>query len=259
MARCEKHGRFEATSDVRRPILHFAFWTSLYGSRQGRYRYDREVFREGWSAGREGRAFPFESENMRRVCYGHERVRIWLPRKLPIRFKLDPEQRDTDAWRFAHTLEWHRPIALNLFQRVTHEPIDWDHLIAYSFARKYLRDGRRNHHAMRWINQCANFSAIDARANRVLQDRPPHKKLALRCEESYANSDFIKTDPNLTAEECKLLSALGHCIAERREDDAKRKEEVDRRFRVFVEKRTQRIYDTLVARVGDPPRPPPID
>ena len=73
-----------------------------------------------------------------------------------------------------------RSVFLSLYQEIPYDftDIDWDHLIAYNYARRKFKMGNplkwRNY--IQWINQIGNFSGIDSGINRSLQDKPPSFK-----------------------------------------------------------------------------------
>ena len=97
----------------------------------------------------------------------------------------------------------HTDIFLSVYQKIKYCKIDWDHLIAYKFARNRFKKGRNylwEH--IKWFSMIGNFSGIESRANRVLQDKGPSYKFLKQSGngpiQNYTNPSFIKTDPRLT-------------------------------------------------------------
>lgn len=98
------------------------------------------------------------------------------------------------------------------------------------------------------LNYIGNFSIIDARANRVFQDKPPTHKFnsAEGCEETYFNKKFIKT------EHCVSESEMSTCFEIERLLEAREQETGGELLRTFIEDRSLRIWNSVLKIVGYP-------
>ncbi len=250
MAHVEATGKKAIPVHSQKAIIGFTFWTAFYSVKKGRDRFGRRTFALAWKAGQSGEPFPrFITDKMWEVCFEHQMVKEHLPVSLPKIIALEKREndKDTNQWLIEKGLRSARALSLGVFQKLEHSPIDWDHIIADNFGREMLRDRHGLHKATYWLGSTANFAGIDSRANRVLQDRPPSRKLSNTQEESYKNRSFICTDPNLLEEEEKILKKIERLLEKRKMDSA------HRQMRNFVEQRSQRIWTELIRVAGKPP------
>lgn len=229
----------------------FLFWTHLVGSRTyGRSKFDREVVKRAWEAGRKGKTFPYEDKPFQKLCFQYGRALRYLPD--------DPapghlRERKDDRWKILQLMNGSRRLVCCVFQRVEHTDLDWDHILAYKWASKRYKKGRRlDWPVFNWINQVGNFAAIDARANRALQDVPPSKKLTPATADdprSYLSKSFIKAELPLTEEEIGGFLRIEEMhTKEGKATSAPLLAEV-------IGDRSYRIWKHLLAEFGEPPRP----
>ena len=230
------------------PIVSFLFWNAVWGGRRfGRGRFDKWTFSLAWKAGEEGEKFPYNSKKLQEVCYKYVRVQEHLP--------LDPHpdnlrDGEENSRRILEATKRKKGMFLSVYQGLEHSPVDWDHILAANYARRRFKKGRRiiRKH-FKWVHYIGNFSGIDARANRVLQDKPPSAKLAVNGskENTYLDDSFIKTDPRITACDIKRLIEIENQLLK------KEQEKAGALLQTFVSERSLRIWDEVIKKVGDPP------
>ena len=140
-----------------------------------------------------------------------------------------------------------RHLFLPVCQKITHSPVDWDHIIAYNYAksRSKLKGNNVNWKFVEGTHLLGNFAGIDSRANRVLQDKPPSEKF--KTPGGYLDSSFIITEHGLRQteiEECLLIEAL---LSKRKVDEAGIK------LKEFAQACTLKIWSEVLTVVGNPP------
>ena len=233
------------------PVIRFLFWTTVFGSRRyGRGRFDRETFRLAWESGTESEVFPYDDEQFQELCYNYERIKPRIP--------IDPRPERLKSFEgndknIIEHCSWNMKLFLGIYQRIEHFPIDWDHILANGYARRHFKKGKlimfEHYH---WIHYVGNFAGIDAHANKVLQDKPPSKKLGegKTLSKTYCDTEFIKTDPMLEDKDIERLLKVERYFNQKNQQEA-----AGGVFREFVLDRTLRIWIDVIDRVGDPPKP----
>jgi len=120
-------------------IIKFLFWAQILGSRSyGRGMFDRECFRVSWEAGKKNKPFPWKDGHFQNMCFNYERVRNKTPKKSDIESFKDENNQSAKTIRkllFSNHLYF-----LSIYQKIPfkNNKIDWDHLIAYNYARRKL-------------------------------------------------------------------------------------------------------------------------
>ena len=145
---------------------------------------------------------------------------------------------------------WNRQMFLSLYQEIPHDitDIDWDHLIAYNYARSRFKDGRKViGKYMEWINQIGNFSGIDSRVNRMLQDKGPRYKFD-NDKFDYRNKKFVKTNPKLDDNE------INKCLSVESYFNKGDKHKAAMKVKDFSCNRSKKIWDNILQKFGEPPR-----
>lgn len=242
-----------------KPILGFLFWTTILRSRwYGRTRYDRETFKLSWGAGNAGLHFPYETKDMINVCYYYyyviERLpNIYNPANLYLSDKDEDSEESRNTNKILDLVNYKKEILLSIFQEIEHSPTDLDHLIAYNYARRSFKKGRKYlWNYINWVNTLGNFACIDSSANRMLQDKKPSYKLKNNNKDnglSYMNKDFIKVNHNLSKSDIDMCMQIETLLANKDIDKA------GRMLEHFVADRTIRIWRHIINIVGNPPDP----
>lgn len=243
-----------------KPIINFLFWTSVYSSRYyGRTGFDRETFKIAWESGSERDVFPYYSDEMQKACFDYHYVRPYIPFKPNLTtMNLNELKENSDDYNDAKKIfdltKGHTDIFLSIYQKIEHSKIDWDHLIAYKFARNRFKKGKKylwEH--IEWVSMIGNFSGIDSRANRILQDKGPSYKFLKQNEDgtiqNYTNPNFIKTNHCLTRNDIKQCIQIEELLKN------KLKEEAGAVLHDFVANRTLLIWKHICRIIGRPPRP----
>ena len=245
-----------------KPIINFLFWTSVYSSRYyGRTGFDRETFKIAWEAGFKRDIFPYYSDEMQKACFDFHYVRLYIPAKPNLTtMNLNELRKNSEDYKDAEKIfnltKGHTDIFLSIYQEIEHSKIDWDHLIAYKFARNRFKKGRKYFwEHIKWLSMIGNFSGIDSRANRVLQDKGPSYKFLKQSGngpiQNYTNPNFIKTNP------CLTRSDKNQCIQIENLLKNKSKEEAGAVLHDFVANRTLLIWKHICRVIGRPPKPFP--
>ena len=235
-----------------KPIISYLFWTQVLGSRRyGRNKFDRECFRLSWEAGKIGKVFPLRDSDMQKCCFDYERIRRQLPEDPDI--LILAREKSESAGRIRNLMFWNRSLFLSLYQEIPYDStdIDWDHLIAYNYARRKFKMGNplkwRNY--IQWINQIGNFSGIDSGINRSLQDKPPSFKFRTDDKDfNYRKKKFVKTNPKLDETEIKMCISIERLLDKGKTHDAAMK------ARAFSCNRSKKIWDNTIQKFGEPPR-----
>ncbi|MCK4329127.1 DUF262 domain-containing protein [candidate division WOR-3 bacterium] len=230
-------------SRLERPIIAFLFWTQVFGSHQyGRGKFDRETFKLGWDTGENGDAFPWFVEDLQQICFDYDRIKPKLPQNPHIQFL---KSGSTNAQKIFDLTAGNKSLFLSLCQKIPFNQlnIDWDHLIAYNFARNRFKIGRKvNWDHMYWVSQIGNFSGIDAHANRMFGDKPPSEKFP------YYTKNIIRANPFLNEEDIIKCQKVEQLLKEKKKDTAA---EV---LYSFVANRTFRIWRETLRQIGAPPQ-----
>ncbi|NQT80763.1 MAG: DUF262 domain-containing protein [Candidatus Aminicenantes bacterium] len=244
-----------------KPIINFLFWTSVYNSRYyGRTGFDRVTFEIAWESGSKGDVFPYyTNRDMRIACFDYHYVRpLILNNPNPSTLNLNKLKENSDDYKDAEKIfnltKGHTDIFLSIYQEIKYSKIDWDHLIAYNFARNRFKKGRDylwEH--IKWISMIGNFAGIDSRANRILQDKGPSYKFLKQSGngpiQNYTNPYFIKTDPCLTRNDIKQCIQIEELLKN------KFKEQAGDILHDFVANRTLLIWKHICRVIGRPPKP----
>jgi len=237
-----------------KPIIGFLFWTTIYGSRMyGRGSFDRGVLEAAWNAGANGAPFPYEQEGMQKLCFNYHYIineyRPFDPRPSSIYYSTKEDANYANGHRLHDlTRSAGASLFLSVFQKLRHAPVDIDHLLAYNYGYNKFRSGRTVLAYTNWLNLLGNFSAIDASANRVLQDRPPSLKFNRDDDsgQTYHNKDFIKTNHDVTEEEMTAFLEIERLL------ELKKQEEAGGLFQRIMADRTLRIWNNVLDVVGYP-------
>jgi hypothetical protein len=235
-----------------KPIIKYLFWTQVLGSRKyGRGKFDRLCFYYAWEAGKHVEVFPWQDRDLQECCFNFDRIRRQLPKKPRIN-SLAYENEDGSAERIRNLMFWNRTLFLSSYQEIPYNitDIDWDHLIAYNYARNRFKKGRKvNWNYMKWINQAGNFSGIDSRINRSLQDNPPSIKFRTDDKDfNYRKKKFVKTNPKLDETEINM------CLSVERYFNNGKTQKAAMKTREFSCKRSKKIWDNALQKFGEPPR-----
>ena len=244
-----------------KPIVSFLFWTTiLQSSKYGRNRFYRDTFRLSWEAGNNKVEFPYNKE-MKELCFDYEFIQEKIP-KYPSISTMLPDKRITSELRNVNKifgLMHHQPnkgIFLSLYQKITHENIEWDHVIAYNYVYKQFRvikEGKQFKESMKWTNRIGNFAGIDSSANSTMQDRPPDEKFFKPVPEngeSYLNDDFIKTDPRIEKKGYESCYNIQEYFENERRDQ---RHLAKRKLSEFVANRSLKIWKSALKIAGNPP------
>ncbi|MBN1495569.1 MAG: DUF262 domain-containing protein [Spirochaetes bacterium] len=237
-----------------RPIIGFLFWTTIYGSRMyGRGSFDRGILDAAWNAGAKGDPFPYEQEAMQKLCFAYHYImneyRPFDPRPSSIYYTTKEDAHYANGHRIhGLTRSGGASLFLSVFQKLRHVPVDIDHLLAYNYGYNRFRSGRTVLPYANWLNLLGNFSAIDASANRVLQDRPPSIKFNRGDDtgQTYHNRDFVKTDHGVTEEEMNAFIEIERLL------ELRKQEEAGLLFQRIMADRTLRIWNAVLDVVGYP-------
>jgi hypothetical protein len=247
-----------------KPIISFLFWTTILQSgKYGRNKFYKETFRFSWEAGINLDIFPYEK--MKELCFDHEFINGEngkIPEKSNISTMLPPDKRRKDEIRNVDKifdLMHHQPnkgIFLSLYHKITHENIEWDHVIAYNYVYKQFRvikEGKQFKESMKWTNRIGNFAGIDSSANSTMQDRPPDEKFFKPVPEngeSYLNDDFIKTDPRIEKKGYESCYNIQEYFENERRDQ---RHLAKRKLSEFVANRSLKIWKSALKIAGNPP------
>jgi len=234
-----------------KPIIQFLFWTQILGSRQyGRGKFDRLCFYYAWEAGKHVEVFPWQDRDLQECCFNFDRIRRQLPKKPKI-FTL-AYKKNGSAEKILRLMLRNRSVFLSLYQEIPYDitDIDWDHLIAYNYARSRFKKGNKvNWDYMQWINQVGNFSGIDSRVNRKLQDKPPSIKFRKNDKDfNYRKRKFVKTNPKLDETEIEM------CFKIEQDFDKGKTPEAAMKSKTFSCNRSKKIWDNALQRFGEPPK-----
>ena len=231
-----------------KPIIKYLFWAQILGSRQyGRSKFDRDIFSFAWNFGSECWIFPWSDVAFKKCCFDYDRIRKKLPKKPRISLM---HNKNDSAENIRSLMYWNRSLFLSLYQEIPYDiiDIDWDHLIAYNYARSRFKDGRKViGKYMKWINQIGNFSGIDSSVNRMLQDKGPHYKFD-NDKFDYRNKKFVKTNPKLDNNE------INKCLSVERYFNKGDKHKAAMKIKDFSCKRSKKIWDNVLQKFGEPPR-----
>ena len=240
----------ERKSKFIKPIIKYLFWAQILGSRQyGRSKFDRLCFDYAWEAGKHGEIFPWQDSDLQECCFDYVNIHRKVPEKPRIN-SLTHEDKDGSAERIRNLMYWNRHLFLSIYQEIPHDvtDIDWDHLIAYNYARSRFKDGRKVIvKYMKWINQIGNFSGIDSSVNRMLQDKGPHYKFD-NDKFDYRNKKFVKTNPKLDNNE------INKCLSVESYFNKGDKHKAAMKIKDFSCKRSKKIWDNVLQKFGEPPR-----
>lgn len=230
-----------------RPIIGYLFWTIVFRSRYyGRTKFDRETFKVAWEYGEEGKIFPYKNSTMQELCFNYQYVQDYIPDNADI----TSLNEDENSYKICKIMNRSKEYFLSIFQEISHYDIDWDHLIAYNFARNKFKKGKRAiSKYMYYINMIGNFAGIDSSANRILQDNPPSYKFGNNnIGNNYNNTKFIITNPLLYEKEKELCIKIEDLLEN---NNIKGAEESMRNFTL---KRAYRIWRKVTNVVGNPPK-----
>ena len=264
--------RPEMTPEVVDPLLRFCFWTSAAGSRsEGRRKFERNSFNQGWRFGLKGQPFPFmractsdddrlACEQMARLAFGYMRVIERLPTNI--------DERDTkhqlmsnNKWLF---LGSYQEIGAGWpSERLLDPRIEWDHIFARVRADRFLKrsyrtqggSGRRQwarSKAHKWTNRIGNFAGIDTHANRGLSDKSIFEKMAYNKksvkgrEKTYQDRQYIQTDPALDRMSYELIFQL------HKHEAAGDRDAGGDIFERFARRRGDQIWQMVTERLGGP-------
>lgn len=219
----------------------------LLGSTLFRYRgvlgdrFHRVAFLEALAAGADGRPYPVE-QILAVVRAGGLRGNRRVVRGLTTE--------DDRQW----TADQNGELLTTVAQRIPYRPegaIDWDHIFPKAQAGRMWSpgDGRRRHHAHRsLINSAGNLWALDAGANRALQDTPPAEKFK-RLDEWVSDLEggypvWPKDRWSLTSDEVAAFVDVDRLLT----DDPESVEVGMQIFREVVTGRTQRLLTEALDR-----------
>lgn len=231
-------------------IINFLFWTQVLGSiSYGRGKFKRECFRVSWKAGIENNPFPWENDHFQKMCFDYDRVRNKTPKNPNVKSLKDEE--NPSAQKIRNLLFSRHSYFLSIYQKISfkNNKIDWDHIIAYNYARrKFTKNRKLNWNYVQWVNQGGNFSGIDRRINRMLQDKPPTYKFRTDDKTfNYRKKEYIKTNPMLNEEEIKMCIDIEKLFNDKKIDEAASK------LKEFSCNRSKKIWDNIIEIVGAPP------
>ena len=232
--------------------VRFLFWSTVLSSSScGRQRFEREALRKAWAAGKRGKPFPYDDVGFQSICFDYELVRKKLPDRRGLK-KLDLENADGKA--ILNLMRWNKGLFLSVAQQIMVDSIDWDHIVAYNYAKQRFKTRNKLDDAFYWVNHIGNFAGIAPSANRHFQDKPPSFKLRCRKRSDgkhYGNRRFVGTKTFVTAGEEELFVQIGRLM----DQEPRQKMKAERLFAEVVAKRSMRIWNRVLKQIGPPPRP----
>lgn len=224
----------------------------LFGASLFRYpqtlgdRFERGAFLEAAVAGIAGEPFPLKRIlSVTRGASGGLRG----ARGATIRSLDDEEDRQ---W----LKDWNGGLLLSIAQRIPYQverPIDWDHIFPQAQAQRMWtisEHGRRRHHPKRhFVRSTGNLWALDAGANRALQDTPPRRKFPMLAEWQLSNAYpvWARDQWSINDEEVEEFIEVDSLLT----DDPAVIDVAMERFQTLIRNREDRLLSQAIEAVPD--------